>query len=103
MAWEADCQNVHFGLVPLWRMNYKACAEIPIQSQVQQHKCFLDIALVHATMPPQRSEEHTSELQSHHELVCSLLLEKRKTTRSPHSYRVGQGWDIAYLRRATTS
>src|SRR6266540_7570690 len=25
-----------------------------------------------------RSEEHTSELQSHHEIVCSLLLEKKK-------------------------
>src|SRR5437773_4472179 len=24
----------------------------------------------------QRSEEHTSELQSHHDLVCRLLLEK---------------------------
>ena len=24
-----------------------------------------------------RSEEHTSELQSHHELVCSPLLEKK--------------------------
>src|SRR6266851_2173305 len=27
-----------------------------------------------------RSEEHTSELQSHHELVCRLLLEKKKKT-----------------------
>src|SRR5437667_9332097 len=27
-----------------------------------------------------RSEEHTSELQSHHDLVCRLLLEKKKTT-----------------------
>src|SRR5471032_2810547 len=27
----------------------------------------------------QRSEEHTSELQSHHELVCRLLHEKKKT------------------------
>src|SRR5437667_2446831 len=26
----------------------------------------------------QRSEEHTSELQSHHDLVCRLLLEKKK-------------------------
>src|SRR5437773_160528 len=26
-----------------------------------------------------RSEEHTSELQSHHDLVCRLLLEKKKT------------------------
>src|SRR4051812_49748490 len=27
-----------------------------------------------------RSEEHTSELQSHVNLVCRLLLEKKKTT-----------------------
>src|SRR5437773_8937788 len=26
-----------------------------------------------------KSEEHTSELQSHHDLVCRLLLEKKKT------------------------
>src|SRR5438132_8453917 len=29
---------------------------------------------------PPRSEEHTSELQSHSELVCRLLLEKKKYT-----------------------
>src|SRR5476649_1471423 len=29
----------------------------------------------------QRSEEHTSELQSHSDLVCRLLLEKKKTSR----------------------
>src|SRR5437773_3244807 len=28
----------------------------------------------------ERSEEHTSELQSHHDLVCRLLLEKKKQT-----------------------
>src|SRR6266540_303328 len=28
--------------------------------------------------PRARSEEHTSELQSHHDLVCRLLLEKKK-------------------------
>src|SRR5438477_1868852 len=28
-----------------------------------------------------RSEEHTSELQSHVNLVCRLLLEKKKTTK----------------------
>src|SRR3970282_2663227 len=27
--------------------------------------------------PNGRSEEHTSELQSHHDLVCRLLLEKK--------------------------
>src|SRR5438034_5987396 len=30
---------------------------------------------------PRRSEEHTSELQSHSELVCRLLLEKKKPRR----------------------
>src|SRR2546430_6940569 len=29
---------------------------------------------------PDRSEEHTSELQSQSNLVCRLLLEKKKTT-----------------------
>src|SRR5688572_31658447 len=29
---------------------------------------------------PERSEEHTSELQSQSNLVCRLLLEKKKTT-----------------------
>src|SRR6266540_6456368 len=29
-------------------------------------------------VPETRSEEHTSELQSHHDLVCRLLLEKKK-------------------------
>src|SRR5438132_5337086 len=31
---------------------------------------------------PPRSEEHTSELQSHSDLVCRLLLEKKKNTRA---------------------
>src|SRR5260221_6341364 len=30
-----------------------------------------------------RSEEHTSELQSHSDLVCRLLLEKKKHSESP--------------------
>src|SRR5438034_2595492 len=31
--------------------------------------------------PYERSEEHTSELQSHSDLVCRLLLEKKKKKR----------------------
>src|SRR3989440_5511787 len=34
-----------------------------------------------------RSEEHTSELQSRSDLVCRLLLEKKKT-KGPHSSRL---------------
>src|SRR2546429_6363223 len=38
---------------------------------------------VHAASAfPDRSEEHTSELQSRLHLVCRLLLEKKKTTTS---------------------
>src|SRR3712207_7919172 len=32
---------------------------------------------------PERSEEHTSELQSRQYLVCRLLLEKKKNAHSP--------------------
>src|SRR5215204_7094221 len=32
----------------------------------------------HPPRPAPRSEEHTSELQSHSDLVCRLLLEKKK-------------------------
>src|SRR5260221_8078546 len=33
-----------------------------------------------------RSEEHTSELQSHSDLVCRLLLEKKKKTNEERRY-----------------
>src|SRR5947207_4821196 len=33
-----------------------------------------------------RSEEHTSELQSHSDLVCRLLLEKKKTKKTDTTY-----------------
>src|SRR5437667_5700220 len=40
----------------------------------------------HATpRAPARSEEHTSELQSHHDLVCRLLLEKKKKKKKKHT------------------
>src|SRR5437773_7249918 len=37
---------------------------------------------------PTRSEEHTSELQSHHDLVCRLLLEKKKKKYTESNYRI---------------
>src|SRR2546421_2898387 len=45
-------------------------------------------------LPPFRSEEHTSELQSRSDLVCRLLLEKKKhdpaavQSRTPQSPRL---------------
>src|SRR5271163_2403395 len=46
-----------------------------------------------------RSEEHTSELQSRSDLVCRLLLEKKKPRRAFHHDRVIQG-STARRRRA---
>src|SRR2546430_7502209 len=36
----------------------------------------------------ERSEEHTSELQSQSNLVCRLLLEKKNTTYYVHTYDI---------------
>src|SRR2546430_11885343 len=50
-----------------------------------------DCVLVIAALPTSvRSEEHTSELQSQSNLVCRLLLEKKKNTEQTHQ-------DAAYL------
>src|SRR5215211_9338666 len=35
-----------------------------------------------------RSEEHTSELQSHSDLVCRLLLEKKKKHKLQYCYEI---------------
>src|SRR5260370_28643172 len=44
-------------------------------SRLHQRNCIREIG--------HRSEEHTSELQSHLNLVCRLLLEKKKNTIMP--------------------
>src|SRR5438034_5003403 len=46
--------------------------------------CLVDLFHFHVganLLPELRSEEHTSELQSHSDLVCRLLLEKKKPYR----------------------
>src|SRR5260370_5647186 len=45
--------------------------DIRLAARIQQNVARLDV-------PVDRSEEHTSELQSHLNLVCRLLLEKKK-------------------------
>src|SRR5690349_22211706 len=64
-----------------------------------------------ATMPPpptsqrrrtRRSEEHTSELQSRRDLVCRLLLEKKKTALNSIDYAtiyLAQHYCIAFQPR----
>src|SRR5215207_11484353 len=48
----------------------------------------------------ERSEEHTSELQSRVDLVCRLLLEKKKNRREQHIYErkkkdIKQKWRVS--------
>src|SRR5690349_22112978 len=62
----------------------------------------LDVAGHHATAArpddPARSEEHTSELQSRRELVCRLLLEKKKILTRLSRRRVGARMLLSALR-----
>src|SRR2546430_13052272 len=55
------------------------CSRVRAGSPKQQNNSRLVAPLV---MPNNRSEEHTSELQSQSNLVCRLLLEKKKNTHS---------------------
>src|SRR5260221_5104311 len=48
-----------------------------------------------------RSEEHTSELQSHSDLVCRLLLEKKKTCKA--SVRVALRYSLERKGRARST
>src|SRR5207249_11720604 len=59
-------------------------AQVPVSAVCQSalERAVRDVASLRATdePPPEdsRSEEHTSELQSRFDLVCRLLLEKKK-------------------------
>src|SRR5438132_2285815 len=46
-----------------------------------------------------RSEEHTSELQSHSDLVCRLLLEKKKNNANHQPYCAGRAPQLLHRMR----
>src|SRR2546428_8819523 len=53
---------------------------------VRSGRCAGSFASWRASTPSSRSEEHTSELQSRSDLVCRLLLEKKKKNNQAHVY-----------------
>src|SRR5438132_7238787 len=63
--------RVGFSGIGLWHADLEHVLETRNLHEVRQ--LFDDNGLKHL-----RSEEHTSELQSHSDLVCRLLLEKKK-------------------------
>src|SRR5260370_30410508 len=54
-------------------------------------------------VPVERSEEHTSELQSHLNLVCRLLLEKKKHTSTFSSHATSRRASTITSQTPTTS
>src|SRR5688572_31002124 len=54
--------------------------ELPLEARLVRHRCYYEGPLSDRpnVRPWSRSEEHTSELQSQSNLVCRLLLEKKK-------------------------
>src|SRR5438874_7341224 len=69
--------------LPIWTAMYAAFAlGAPIGTTLYGAYGFTAIALATTLVPlAARSEEHTSELQSRRDLVCRLLLEKKKKKR----------------------
>src|SRR5438034_4688942 len=78
-----------WGTVP--RYTYRRLAKLPSTAdQLRRHTVLNLPGMLHglsfehtvmepgAAVPISRSEEHTSELQSHSDLVCRLLLEQKK-------------------------
>src|SRR2546429_7208358 len=59
----------------------EAAGAIPNYPQEYTYDQFAHVRL--ARLPLERSEEHTSELQSRLHLVCRLLLEKKKRNSLP--------------------
>src|SRR5260370_20639539 len=59
----------------------RAYVDRPLEAQ---HAVAVVVGKVGGGLAVGRSEEHTSELQSHLNLVCRLLLEKKKKTRESH-------------------
>src|SRR6266540_4576855 len=53
-------------------------ADLAVELAKPDAPLLVDVRTVMERAIASRSEEHTSELQSHHDLVCRLLLEKKK-------------------------
>src|SRR5207249_8392150 len=88
-------RSTNFLAVPLTRRDGRNMGELQVSGK--PHGAFTEededilvqlaqmtsIAVENTLKAPCRSEEHTSELQSRFDLVCRLLLEKKKN-KKPH-------------------
>src|SRR5437588_8189558 len=92
-----------FPYTTLFRSLYGNCVGVPtVGGEVYFEPAYAGNPVVNAMclglVPVERSEEHTSELQSHSDLVCRLLLEKKNRTgtrRDGSCRRVSEGAEIS--------
>src|SRR2546427_4287404 len=68
-----------FPYTTLFRSHLSIPEAVEAAERIGARRTFLT-HLTHAAPHAERSEEHTSELQSQSNLVCRLLLEKKKKT-----------------------
>src|SRR2546421_820814 len=80
-----DALPISFGIGPAHgsRRSINQCVALPIVASAATR-------WAECGGPLLRSEEHTSELQSRSDLVCRLLLEKKKKTVSNHILAVNE-------------
>src|SRR5438132_9696136 len=62
-----------------------ADAALEVGDQLENAGLRRDVEAGRRLVEDQRSEEHTSELQSHSDLVCRLLLEKKKKKKNTNN------------------
>src|SRR5260370_12538179 len=79
-----------------WKLRQQVIGQVEIEVEAGKVARFLLLYFVDLEMRKHhdafgmvrvRSEEHTSELQSHLNLVCRLLLEKKKRHHHPLTHR----------------
>src|SRR5947207_9656589 len=90
-----------FPYTTLFRSHSQSVEPLPFHEMARypyassQH--FPDDAAHRLIIRKMRSEEHTSELQSHSDLVCRLLLEKKKKKKKKDIFNVKQHMLDVYL------
>src|SRR5438094_10661099 len=76
-ATEIYTLSLHDAL-PIWWRRAKNSSSIPCAPRIGARRPSSSSFQKSTLLAPTRSEEHTSELQSPYELVCRLLLEKKR-------------------------
>src|SRR2546426_8313284 len=83
-------EDIYWLEEPIRHDDYVGAASLAraLKTPIQIGENFSEPAAMAAALAAGRSEEHTSELQSPCNLVCRLLLEKKKKKIKPHNHSI---------------